>query len=187
MAVKTKSHWDQGCSKTNAGNRRLAGLGRGHAKSIGQALKDPVDHGADHLRTKIHGARTSTPATIRARAGSRGRRATGGAAHLFGRPNLHLWPILSNSSNTAKFQPGRISVRPARSSLVRSLSAGLVLAANNVSSASGGPTLTWYSPAESVCSKWNWLTPPGGLQLGRDRLFLGRDHRDRGRAAGRRK
>ena len=47
-----------------------------------------------------------------------------------------------------------------------------------------GRSVTWYGPERSVCSKWNWLTPPAAWSLVGDGLPLGRDDGDRSRRAG---
>ena len=110
----------------------LAGATPSRSASFGEIQSVTFE---SHLMTTNHGARISRPGTIRQGAGSRGRRAADGGARRGGRPSWHPRSTLASWSGRGSSSPGTASVKAARSSLARSLSAGSVLAANDDSCA----------------------------------------------------
>ena len=111
----------------------------------------------------------------------------GDATRPCGPPSLHLRPILSSSSNRRTSSPARFRPGPRGRAWSSRFRLGWYWRRTMCRRGSGGPTLTSYSPAASVCSKWNWLTPPAAWSLVATDCFLGCDHRDRCRPPFRRK
>ena len=143
------------------------GCGRRDAQSIGQLLQKPFDHGHTHLTARdIMVPEPPRQNRFEQEQDQQAIKQAADAARRAGRPSATSWASSSEVRQIKKVPARQCSAKCGAVELGQiALGRDRGWRRTTISSESGGPICTWYRPARSVCSKWNWLTPPAACSL----------------------